>query len=89
MSYPDLGCYAECLTCELCDPSPPPGEPDLFPDDLLGEDPGFDDFEPPEPADEGPNEWWKDLNLPDGPGIGGVDITPTWNPIGIEVGGSF
>ncbi|MCU1432241.1 MAG: hypothetical protein JWP95_1346 [Actinotalea sp.] len=93
MSYPDLGCFAECLTCELCE-NPPPGlggdgfDVDLFPDDLLPEDPAWDDFDPPPDSGEGGN-WWDDYNLPEGPGVGGVDITPTWDPWGIEVGGTF
>jgi hypothetical protein len=46
VSYPDLGCFAECLTCELCeDLAPSAPEPDLTPgwdalDDLYPEDGG-------------------------------------------------
>lgn len=89
MSYPDLGCYAECLTCEMCVPPVPPGEVDLFPDDLWGDDPAYDDYQPPPEPETGPDEWWKDYDLPSGPGVGGVDIYPTWNPWGVTVGGKF
>jgi hypothetical protein len=61
VSYPDLGCFAECLTCELCD-SPgdiglEPPVPDLTPDfdafdsDYPGEDPfGLGSWSPPPDA---------------------------------------
>lgn len=92
MSYPDLGCYAECLTCELCAEQPePPEPPDLFPDNLLDDGDGFLDLDltPPEP-DTGPDEWWDDWNLPSGGAdVGGIEITPTWDPWGIEIKGTF
>lgn len=88
MSYPDFGCFAECLTCELCDPVPPGEDIDLFPDDLLPEDPAWDDFDPPDDGGEEGN-WWDDYDLPEGPGFGGLDVTPTWDPWGINVGGKF
>lgn len=35
MSYPDLGCFAECLVCELCDGVDGPGiVPPAIPDDF-------------------------------------------------------
>ena len=61
MSYPDLGCFSECLTCELCG-APPPGSPgwpgpsifDVAPDYI---DPSWDDdpdwlLDGDEPQDE-------------------------------------
>jgi hypothetical protein len=62
MSYPDLGCFAECLVCELCEPSPPPPDLDLDLDDYdgdFGDDLGLGDPPPEEP----PN-WWDDFELP-------------------------
>lgn len=81
MSYPDLGCFAECLKCELCDDAPE-DELDLNLDwddydRLFGDDLGWDDWVPPEP-DEGGN-WWDDWDLP--------DLYPTFEPT--DGGGIF
>lgn len=90
MSYPDLGCYAECLTCELCETGfPPPGdEPDLFPsyEDLYPDDGSLpDDFwdPPPDPPDD-------DVDFPS-PSIpvGDYDLSPTWDPWGVKLEGEF
>lgn len=56
MSYPDLGCFAECLTCELCKEGLglPPYQPDLFPDSLPedGDPLDLDGWEPPPDDDD-------------------------------------
>jgi len=96
MSYPDLGCFAECLTCELCETGlgPPSWDPDsqdidLFPDELPDTDP-YDlegDWAPKE--DDGPYDpWWEDFGVDeDGP--------PYWaapwfgDAFGVKFGGSF
>ena len=94
MSYPDLGCFAECLECELCEQGLDGGEdPDLFPDDLPDTDPfGLDDWNPPEEP-QGPDEWWNDWNVPTGgPSVGGgMEINPTYEngAFGIEISGKW
>ena len=77
MSYPDLGCFAECLTCELCETGlgPPSWDPDafdvdLFPDSLPDDsDPfGLNDWAPPgriDAADPPVTPW-----MPGGDGFG-------------------
>jgi hypothetical protein len=53
VSYPDLGCFAECLACELCEELPPSApEPDLMPD--WG---AFDDLHPEDGGPFGDGLW--------------------------------
>lgn len=89
MSYPDLGCFAECLTCELCEEGLPglEPEPDLsfdaedF-DNLFGDDTDWDDFGPPP---EGPDNWWDDIEVPNPyPWVG-----PTGDGWGGGIGGKW
>jgi hypothetical protein len=82
MSYPDLGCYAECLTCEVCEEGldPPDEPPDLFPDEWPDDADPFDlgDWAPSDPPDKP-----FDFDLP--------DIMPM-NPfegIGVTISGEF
>ena len=93
MSYPDLGCYAECLTCELCGEGFDGGQnPDLMPGDLPDADPfGLGDWAPPEQP-EGPDKWWSNWNLPTGgPSVGGVEFRPTYSDgtVGFQVSGRW
>lgn len=86
MSYPDLGCFAECLTCELCGPGLPPNQelnlglpPDYY--DPSWADDGW--FDPPD--EDGPFD-----DLPPGIPLGDdLWITPTWDPLGFELHGRF
>lgn len=82
MSYPDLGCFAECLTCEICNGNwGDDKEIDLdLPDDYDG---GWDDGGPfdfddwaPEPDEGG---LFDDFDVPGVPLPGGGEGTPTWN----------
>lgn len=88
MSYPNLGCFSECLTCELCENGfpPPDSEPKLFPDyedydRLFGDDdlwgpsfePGDDSFE------------WPSLGID----LGDYHISPSFDPWGLKVSGKF
>ena len=84
MSYPDFGCYAECLTCELCDGELPPGlDLDFDMDDydrVFGDgDLDLDDWAPPG-EDEGGNIF-DDLELP--------DLYPWGGPVGDGWGGGM
>jgi hypothetical protein len=88
MSYPDLGCFAECLTCEICEeglglPEPPP---DLFPDEWPGDsDPfGLGDWEPPAEDDSG-----FDFDLPTEHDLYIVPMNPFDGTIGGSFGGKF
>jgi hypothetical protein len=95
MSYPDLGCFAECLTCELCKEGlgPPSWAPDLFGNDLFPDsapgdpDPyGLGDWAPPE--ERGPDyPWWQDFgsggDLPD------YYAYPWLDGFGASFGGEF
>ena len=80
MSYPDLGCYGECLTCELCGDLPRDFD---MPPDFLGDgvpnwaDPSWGP--PPSGDDSGPFDF-------DLPGIIGY---PTFDPMGVEIRGEF
>lgn len=81
MSYPDLGCFAECLECELCPKERPPEPPDLgLPDDYhdpsWGDDP-FDGWDEP-PEDDGGGAF-DDFEVPGLDLPGGGRATPTWN----------
>jgi hypothetical protein len=89
MSYPDLGCFAECLSCELCGGDKPIN---LFPswddmDEIFGPDWADPDWGP-EPAE---NDF--DLDVPTGiEGDWGDihwEISPTWDPWGFEIKGTF
>jgi hypothetical protein len=60
MSYPDLGCYAECLECELCDSGLNGLDLDLDLDDYDFGDGLFDDMDFPD--DDG--GWFDDFELP-------------------------
>lgn len=98
MSYPDLGCFAECLACELCDDS-------ASDDDAPGgDDGGFDPFDfgdmyegdgdgdgvpdwadpdwGPEPSDGGEGGLFDDA--PTGIPFGEGEMRPTWDPYGVE-----
>ena len=65
MSYPDLGCFAECLECELCDDAP---EDDLDLDfdwddydRVFGDDDGGDwDDWAPDDGDDDDGGWFDD-----------------------------
>lgn len=80
MSYPDLGCFAECLRCELCDQNWLNGDdidldlPDDY-DDGWNDDFGLGDWEPD--PDEG--GFWDDFDIPGAPLPGGGEATPDWN----------
>lgn len=74
----DLGCFAECLRCELC---PKPGDDELdlsLPDDYDDFDDPIqpDDWTPPEEESDDPWEGWETpgVDLP-----GGGRATPDWN----------
>lgn len=91
MPYPDLGCFAECLDCELCDEPLEDDELDLFD---LGEIYGGDDGIPnwsdpdwgPEPAEDG--GLFDDF--PTGIPLGeGWELRPTWDPYGLEFHGEL
>ncbi|TAH35249.1 MAG: hypothetical protein EYC70_13515 [Planctomycetota bacterium] len=89
MSYLDLGCFAECLSCELCDEGLPEDDLDLdVPDDFYDSDGLGDDWftDPPDPAEDGdPFE-----DFPEGVPLGeDIWMTPTWDPWGIEIHGRF
>lgn len=81
MSYPDLGCFAECLECDLCEDDK--DDIDLFdiPDDFFDDgtpdwlDP---DWGPPPDPDDGLDF---DFDLP--------PVRPTWDPWGLEWTGEF
>jgi hypothetical protein len=87
VSYPDLGCFAECLQCEICESELglPGDTPDLFPDAWPDDDPvGLSDYAPPNPPDN-------PLGNIDIPPSGDIDILPM-NPfkgIGITVSGKW
>ncbi len=95
MSYPDLGCYAECLECELCDDNPFENDDDDI--DLFDFD---DDFDPGNPWDD-PDFWDPDPfggeddgglfdDFPTGIPLGDTEISPTWDDgPGFEWGGEF
>ena len=79
MSYPDLGCYAECLTCEICDSNWLLGDDDLdltVPDDFDFGDDIFDGWEP-DPGEEG--GLFDDFEVPGVDLPGGGQATPDWN----------
>ena len=90
MSYPDLGCFAECLTCELCEtglgpPSWDPDGSDLFPSELPDSDPyDLGDWAPEEDS-----PWWEDFGVSgDGPPFWGAP----WfgdGVYGAKFGGTF
>ena len=104
MSYPDLGCFAECLNCELCEDLEPPAD-ELLPDWDL-----FDELYPDDGGPFGDEDFWAP---PGGPSAGGfldglqlpgqdifgsgVDLSPgvgvgfpiEGTTIGIHLGGSF
>ena len=96
MSYPDLGCFAECLTCELCETGlgPPSWDPDafdvdLFPDSVPDDSDPFDlgDWAPPD-EDKGPdNPWWEDYG--ETPDTYGYPWFPGGDGFGAGVGGEF
>ena len=98
MSYPDLGCFAECLTCELCETGlgPPSWDPDafdvdLFPDSVPDDSDPFDlgDWAPP-PEDDGPyDEWWEDLGLGDAADPPVTPLMPGGDGFGVKFGGDF
>lgn len=80
MSYPDLGCFAECLECELCDDSWLNGDDELDLDldldfDDWTDDPGWWD-----PAPEGDEDGlFDDFEIPGVDLPGGGRATPSWN----------
>jgi len=82
MSYPDLGCFAECLTCELCGDLPREFDPFSLPSDFLDDgvpnwaDPNWG----PPPDDDG---GLFDFDLPEPIGY------PTFDPMGVEIRGEF
>lgn len=103
MSYPSLGCFAECLECELCDGDDDGGDAG----DGDGGDAGdgdidldIGDYEPgnswddpghwePEP-DDYPDD--RDLfdDFPTGIPIGDTEISPSWsNGPGLNWSGEF
>lgn len=91
MSYPDLGCFAECLTCELCETDDDPDDSDEIDLDLP------DDYYDPEWDND--SDWYTDgpepyePELPDFPtGVplgDSVEVSPTFDPPGIQVTGEF
>jgi hypothetical protein len=89
VSYPDLGCFAECLTCEVCEDglglNPPP---DLFPDEWPDSDSdpyGLLDWEPP--ADD--DKPGLDFDLPTDNDLYVVPMNPFDGTFGGSFGGSF
>ncbi len=76
MSYPDLGCFSDCLVCELCGGLPPlPGLPDNY---TFGGVPAWaDPGQAPEPAPA--------FQLPEP----AVYPTLSFDPPGIGIGGRF
>jgi hypothetical protein len=86
MSYPDLGCFAECLTCELC--TKDWGTlPNLFPDNYDWNEGMWNDWDDwaPDPEDGGILD-----DFPTGiPIPGGGEAKPTWNPWGFELEWKF
>lgn len=97
MSYPDLGCFAECLECELCD-----DDDTISPDDDSDFDPfDFgDEFEPGDPWDD-PGFWDPDDfgdyddgglfdDFPTGIPVGDTELSPSWdNGPGLNWSGEF
>lgn len=93
MSYPDLGCFAECLECEICGdtwmPPSPDGEaapdldlgdfdlPDGYFDPDWAPDPLDDFYDPPDPY-EAPGPF-DDFEVPGVDLPGGGRLTPDWN----------
>lgn len=91
MSYPDLGCFAECLECEICFMPLLGAEPDLSfdqddYDQAFGDDgPDLDDWAPPADDDKGsPFD-----NIPTGIPLGDdLILSPSWPP-GVQIKGKF
>ncbi|MEM6448145.1 MAG: hypothetical protein AAF704_16505 [Cyanobacteria bacterium P01_D01_bin.123] len=83
MSYPDLGCFAECLDCELCDDDWSSIDfPDKYsvPSDFFNDLNGGvgDDFWAPTPeVDEG--GVFDDVEIPSVDLPGGGQATPDWH----------
>ncbi|MCX4240481.1 hypothetical protein [Paraliomyxa miuraensis] len=92
MSYPDLGCFSECLQCELCQQLLDEDDDldlDLrndYLDDSHGTPPWADpDWGPEPPEHEGGLD-----ELPTGIPLGqGWELRPTWDPYGLEFYGEF
>ena len=81
MSYPDLGCFAECLTCEICNPEwldsvLNPGDPDQYDD--LDIDP-FEGWEPDPGGKEEGGGLFDDIDIPSVDLPGGGSATPAWD----------
>lgn len=79
MSYPDFGCFAECLVCELCDGLDDDDDEGIdlgLGDDFDGDDDGLglDDWAPPEEP-PGPFDDFEIPSLDLGPG----SLSPDWN----------
>lgn len=80
MSYPNLGCFSECLKCEICDKGLDDDELDLnLPEDYGDgwDDDPLSDWEPEPEQDEG--GMWDDLSIPGISLPGGGEATPGWN----------
>lgn len=90
MSYPDLGCFAECLTCELCDDTDPFDDDfdpfdfgNIYDGDADGD--GTPDWADPDwgPEPSEPSGLFDDV--PTGIPLGDdVEMRPTWDPYGVE-----
>lgn len=93
MSYPDLGCFAECLECEICDEPLDLGDddPDIDYDEGDSDGDGVPDWADPDwgPDPDGDSgDMWDDF--PDGIPLGDDwTVTPTWNPWGFELEWEF
>lgn len=93
MSYPDLGCFAECLTCELCDESASDEEIDLFDfgdmyeGDADGD--GTPDWADPDWGPEPLEDSGAFDDFPTGIPLGEGELRPTWDPYGVEFDWEF
>lgn len=91
MSYPDLGCFAECLTCELCDDPGALDDDDLdlfdfgniYDGDADGD--GVPDWADPDWGPEPAEQGGMFDDLPTGIPLGeDWEMRPTWDPYGVE-----
>ena len=85
MSYPDLGCFAECLTCELCEQALEENADLDFHPPEFPEEPYLPESPDPWAPEESPGPWWGSWEPP--------SVYPTMTfPSGgatVGVGGSF
>jgi hypothetical protein len=91
MSYPSFGCFAECLTCELCEGSWPSGSDDDFDPFALGnpydgdaDGDGVPDWADPDWGPEPFDESDPFDDVPTGIPFFGGEMRPTWDPYGVE-----